>query len=371
MADPLAQNPDDRLNNISPKPLFRQRKIEKSPAAAEPCGYLPVRSYALQRTTLASPTAFGSGIEPQAGPDMHIRYGYTIDISCERPTPLITMLDIHPSRRHDITEPDEMTVVSLADGARIGDVSLYEDKFGNLCRRFIAPAGGIRLAAAGIVHDSGFPDPVRPEAEAAPPEALPDDTLVYLLGSRYCETDRLSNHAWAMFGGISGGWNKVQAICDHVHGHLRFDYGSARPTRSAAEAYEERVGVCRDFAHLALTLCRCLNIPARYCTGYLGDIGVPPDPAPGDFSGWFEAFLGGEWWTFDARHNAPRIGRILIARGRDATDVPILNSFGAHSLDRFDIVTREVQGQHYPATSLHRRDHWVLAESLRAGGEAA
>jgi len=296
---------------------------------------------------------------------MKIRFGYDIELACDGPTPLITMLDLHPSRRCDITEPAELTATSLADGSEVSAIEIYEDQFGNMCRRLTAPAGGIRLTGSGEVHDSGFPDPVQPSAEALPPEQLPSETLVYLLGSRYCETDRMSDHAWAMFGHVEGGWAKVQAICDHVHGHLRFDYGSARPTRTAAEAYEERLGVCRDFAHLALTLCRCLNIPARYCTGYLGDIGVPPDPAPGDFSGWFEAYLDGRWWTFDARHNKPRIGRILMARGRDATDVPIINSFGAHTLRRFDILTREVDGLRFPATSTGRRAHWELASSLR------
>lgn len=302
---------------------------------------------------------------------MHIRYGYKIEITCEEPTPLITLLDVHPSRRADITEPDEMRVTALATQDEVDCSNFYFDKFGNICRRLVAPRGGVRLSATGILHDSGFPDEVNPSAPAHAPEDLPDETLAYLLGSRYCETDRLSDIAWSRFGGLPNGWAKVQAICDHVHERIRFNYGSARATRTAFEAYEEQVGVCRDFAHVALTLCRCLNIPARYCTGYLGDIGVPPDPAPGDFSGWFEAFLGGRWWSFDARHNTPRIGRILIAHGRDAADVPILNSFGVHRLTRFDVLTQEVAGARYPAASAVRRARWARPGQAQAAAFAA
>ncbi len=302
---------------------------------------------------------------------MHIRYGYRIELVCAQPMPLISMLDLHPSRHSDITERSEMAVTGLANGEAITAISEYEDSFGNVCRRFTVPAGGAILSASGVVHDPGFPDPQDALAEAALPERLPDDTLMYLLGSRYCETDKLSNQAWAMFGNIQGGWARVQAICDFVHGHLRFDYGNARPTRSAAEAYDERSGVCRDYAHLALTFCRCLNIPARYCTGYLGDIGVPADVNPGDFSGWFEAYLGGHWWTFDARHNKARIGRILIARGRDATDVPMINSFGAHTLQRFEVITDELGGARFPVSSTARRDHWALNTTLRETGGVA
>ena len=172
-------------------------------------------------------------------------------------------------------------------------------------------------------------------------EKLPDDSIGYLLGSRYCETDHLGDIAWQNFGHIEGGWARVQAICDYVHNRLSFGYGYARSTRTAAQAYEERVGVCRDFAHLAIALCRCVNIPARYVNGYLGDIGVPADPAPMDFSAWFEAFIDGKWFTFDARHNIPRTGRIVIARGRDATDVPLLHSFGPHALKLFKVWTYE------------------------------
>ncbi|MFT3952969.1 MAG: transglutaminase family protein [Piscinibacter sp.] len=272
---------------------------------------------------------------------MLIRHGFSIEIACEAPTPLIAMLDLHPSRWHDIVRVGHLTAVSRANGAAV-PVSDYQDQFGNLCRRMVAPAGGIRLEVDGTVRDDGLPDAMPPDGDQLPPEKLPDDVLVYLLGSRYCETDRLNAVAWQRFGHIQGGRARVQAICDFVHGHMAFNYALARPTRTAAEAYEERLAVCRDFAHLAITFCRALNIPARYCTGYLGDIGVPADPAPMDFSAWFEVFLADRWWTFDARHNVPRIGRIVMARGRDATDVAIVNSFGLHTLARFEVITEEV-----------------------------
>lgn len=302
---------------------------------------------------------------------MHIRYGYRIDVLCDAPTPVITMLDVHPERRVDISTPCEPRVTAFLTGNEQTVIRVYQDKFGNICRRILASPGGITIEAEGIIHDSGFPDMADVSADANPPDELPDETLVYLLGSRYCETDQLSETAWRLFGDVQGGWNKVQAVCDFVHRHIRFDYQQARSTRTALEAFHERVGVCRDYAHLALTLCRCLNIPARYCTGYLGDIGVESSGAPGDFSGWFEVYLADRWWTFDARHNAPRIGRILIARGRDATDVPFLNTFGPHILGRFEIITEEVVGDRYPLTSQRRRDHWALASSLRGGQDVA
>jgi len=276
---------------------------------------------------------------------MQIRYGYAISIVCDQPTSLIAMLDVHPVPHRIFAEHDLLQVTALADGRAIEGITAYRDLYGNICRRLVAPAGGVNFEARGIAQDSGEPDAAAPTAAQIAPAELPDDVLIYLLGSRYCETDRLVDLAWSRFGSIVGGWQKVQAVCDYVHDLLHFDYARARNTRTAAEALDERVGVCRDFAHLAITLCRCLNIPARYCTGYLGDIGVPKDPAPMDFSAWFEVYLEGGWWTFDARHNRPRIGRIVIARGRDATDVPIINSFGPHCLARFEVITEEVVGE--------------------------
>jgi transglutaminase-like putative cysteine protease len=221
------------------------------------------------------------------------------------------------------------------------DLHRYEDMFGNVCTRLVAPAGGITLSSDFIIRDNGATDPVAPDAIQHPVADLPDEALIYLLGSRYCETDRLSDIAWSLFGRGATGWGRVQSIVDFVHGHIRFDYQQARPTRGAYEAYVEQVGVCRDYAHLAIAFCRCMNIPARYCTGYLGDIGVPLTP-PMDFSAWFEVYLGGRWYVFDARNRVPRIGRALIARGRDATDVAITTSFGRLDLVSFEVTALEL-----------------------------
>lgn len=273
---------------------------------------------------------------------MRIRYGYRIELVCAHDMPLVTLLDVHPSRRRDLVTVDEMRASALSDPSRSVDVTQHLDAFGNICRRLVAPPGGVRLEAEGVANDPGKPDPIHPAAREVPPSHLPPDTLIYLLGSRYCETDKLSDRAWSLFGQVAPGWPRVQAIVDFVHDHLTFGYHFARNTRTAAEAFEERVGVCRDFAHLAVALCRCMNIPARYCNGYLGDIGVPRDPAPMDFNAWFEVFLGDRWYTFDARHNEPRIGRIVIARGRDATDTAMISSFGVHTLQRFEVITEEM-----------------------------
>jgi len=268
---------------------------------------------------------------------MKIRAGYKISYDCPQPTPMIITLSVHPSRRNDLITTDDLNAhPALAPNNE------YLDGFGNICHVVQAPAGKLTISSDFIIKDSGEPDAVAPEAKQHPMEALPVDTLVYLMGSRYCETDRLSELAWAKFATVPKGWTLVQTICDFVHEHLTFGYPHARPTRTAFEAFDEGRGVCRDFAHLAITLCRCMNIPARYCTGYLGDIGVPPEEAPMDFSAWFEVYLGDRWYTFDARHNIPRIGRILIARGRDATDVAITTSFGVCNLVGFEVVTDEV-----------------------------
>jgi transglutaminase-like putative cysteine protease len=262
---------------------------------------------------------------------MFIRLGYEIEISCAQETPLISLLEIHGDRQADIlTQTPVTTTPSTASRT-------YRDIHGNVCRRFLAPAGQFRLHYDAAIKDSGLADAVNPLAELMPVDKLPPEALIYLLGSRYCETDHLDKFAWDTFGHIQGGWARVQAIVDYVHNRLSFGYGYARATRTAAQAHEERVGVCRDFAHLAIALCRCVNVPARYVNGYLGDIGVPADPAPMDFSAWFEAYLDGKWYTFDARHNKPRIGRVVIARGRDATDVPLLHSFGPHELTLFKV----------------------------------
>jgi transglutaminase-like putative cysteine protease len=267
---------------------------------------------------------------------VQIRVGYEISYDTPQPTPMLVMLNVHPSRISDMLQPDPIHTNPEVP------VFVYQDRFGNRCGRLVAPAGRITLSSSTVVQDSGLPDPVHPEAIQHQVQELPEDALVFLLGSRYCETDLLSDAAWRLFGHTPLGWARVQAICDFVQQRIRFDYQQARPTRTAFEAYNEGVGVCRDYAHLAVALCRCMNIPARYCTGYLGDIGVTPSPDPMDFSGWFEAYLGGQWHTFDARHNKPRIGRILIGRGRDATDVAISNTFGPNLLAGFKVWTDEV-----------------------------
>jgi transglutaminase-like putative cysteine protease len=266
---------------------------------------------------------------------MHIRIGYELTYECLQPVPMVLMLNVHPSRRGDLIVPDEMVV---EPGVPLHH---YQDAFGNLCTRLLAPAGPIRLSAEGIVRDHGEPDPVHQEAVQHPIEDLPDDLLVFLLGSRYCDVDRLSNTAWSLFGRTAPGWARVQAIVDYVHNHIAFGYEHARDTRMALDAYHERVGVCRDFAHLAIAFCRAMNIPARYCTGYLGDIGVPPCDLPMDFSAWFEAYLSDRWHTFDPRHNMPRIGRIRLACGGDAADVAISTTFGPNKLTGFMVHAEE------------------------------
>jgi transglutaminase-like putative cysteine protease len=268
---------------------------------------------------------------------MKIRYGFDIALNLAQPTTILTLMDVHSDVRCGIAEESELELAPIMAAQR------FVDNNGNVVRRLSAPAGITSLRLQGIFHTDGREDEVDTAAEAASVSDLPPDTLPFLRPSRYCETDLLSDFAWANFGAVTGGWAKVQAICDFVHQRLRFSYPEARPTRTANEALTEGVGVCRDFTHLAVALCRCLNIPARYCNGYLGDIGVPPDPAPMDFNAWFEVFLGGRWFTFDARHNQPRIGRILIARGRDAADIPMIASFGSHWLTRFTVVTEEIK----------------------------
>jgi transglutaminase-like putative cysteine protease len=265
-----------------------------------------------------------------------IRVGFEMVYECPAPTPMILSLAIHHSRAADLLRPDVLATTPAVP------VTAYHDQFGNWCSRIVAPQGRLVLSADALVHDSGEPDAVAPWATQTPVEQLPESTLVFLLGSRYCETDQLSNTAWQLFGNGPTGWARVQAICDFVHRHIEFGYHHARRTRTALEAYNERQGVCRDYAHLAIAFCRCMNIPARYCTGYLGDIRIAPIPGPMDFAGWFEAFLGDRWYTFDARNNTPRIGRVLMARGRDACDVALASTFGPNTLQQFTVWADEV-----------------------------
>jgi transglutaminase-like putative cysteine protease len=267
---------------------------------------------------------------------MFIRVGYELNYLCPQPTPMILTLAIHHSRVSDVVRPDHLVVSPSVP------VTAYRDSFGNWCSRIVAPQGPVRLSGQGVVRDSGQPELPAPWAVQRPVPSLPDETLLFLLGSRYCETDLLSETAWKLFSGTPLGWARVQAVCDFVHRHLRFGYEHASATKTAFQVFNEGTGVCRDFAHLAIAFCRCLNIPARYCTGYLGDIGVPPPHGPMDFAGWFEAFLGDAWYTFDPRNNTPRIGRVLIARGRDAADVAISTTFGPNTLQGFQVWTDEV-----------------------------
>ncbi|MFB6451555.1 transglutaminase-like domain-containing protein [Bradyrhizobium tunisiense] len=267
---------------------------------------------------------------------MQIRVGFEMVYDFPQVTPLIAMVGTHFTRASDVVVPDHLVTSPSVP------ITPYRDSFGNWCSRLVAPRGRMRLTADGTVRDSGLPDVIVPSAAQHAVEDLPSDTLLYLLGSRYCETDRLSDIAWKLFEKAAPGWPRVQAICDFVHHHIAFGYEHARATMTAWEVFNERKGVCRDYAHLAIAFCRCMNIPARYCTGYLGDIGIPPPHAAGDFAGWFDAYLGGRWYTFDARNNTPRIGRVLIAQGRDAADVPIVHIFGPGELISFKVWTDEL-----------------------------
>jgi transglutaminase-like putative cysteine protease len=266
---------------------------------------------------------------------MLIRLGFDIQFEVPSPVAMVALYHVHPTRRRDLREPDEPRITPIVC------IDEYQDSFGNVCSRFVAPAGKLQLFNSTLIEDSGEPDPIRPEACQLEVEDLPPDVLRYLLASRYCEVDRLLDVAGTLFGSLPRGWPRVQAVCDWVQSNVEFGYHFASPTKTALDVYSDRKGVCRDFQHLAITLCRCLNIPARYATGYLGDIGVPLVP-PMDFSAWFEVYLEDRWWTFDARNNKPRIGRVLIALGRDAADVAITTSFGTSTLTSFTVVTDEV-----------------------------
>jgi transglutaminase-like putative cysteine protease len=268
---------------------------------------------------------------------MLIRVGYEVVFQVPARTPMLLMLCTHPSQAGSLRETDNVHVEPDVP------VEEFADVFGNRCSRLVAPPGTLRLWNMTLIEDSGEPDEVRASAQQEPVENLPLEVLPFLLASRYCEVDKLTDIAWSLFGQTRLGWPRVQAVCDWVHNNVQFGYQFASPFKSAADVYQQRAGVCRDLNHLALTFCRCLGIPARYATGYLGDIGVPSSPAPMDFSGWFEAYLDGMWFTFDARHNTPRIGRVLMARGRDAVDVAITTSFGPTYLEKFTVYTDEVK----------------------------
>jgi transglutaminase-like putative cysteine protease len=267
---------------------------------------------------------------------MRIRIGCELTYALPAPTPLIALLTVHHSRAGDLERPDWMVTTPSVP------IESYRDGFGNWCCRLVAPAGIFVMGTDSVIRDAGQPDPVDHAAQQHAVEQLPADTLQYLLGSRYCETDRLSDEAWRLFGAGPTGWARAQAVCDFVHRHVRFGYEHSRPTRTAAETYAEGVGVCRDYAHLAVAFLRALNIPTRYCTGYISDIGETPPFGPMDFAAWIEVYLGGRWHVFDPRNNKRRIGRILIAQGRDAADVPLTHTFGPNVLTGFRVWTDEV-----------------------------
>jgi transglutaminase-like putative cysteine protease len=267
---------------------------------------------------------------------MLIRLGYEIEFTFPSDTFTVALLNVHPSRRADLLEPDSILITP--DVTR----SEYVESFGTLCTRFVAPKGTVLIQNSTLIADTGLPDESPIGAGQISVDKLPSELLQFLLASRYCEVDRLSAFAWQQFGNCESGWACVEAISNWVHNNVTFGYPFARSTKTAFDVLTERNGVCRDFQHLAITLCRCMHIPARYATGYLGDIGVPAMDAPMDFSAWFEVYLGGRWWTCDARFNTPRIGRVLIATGRDAADVAITTSFGASCLNKFKIVTEEL-----------------------------
>jgi transglutaminase-like putative cysteine protease len=270
---------------------------------------------------------------------MLIRIGYDLVFDLPERTPMLLMLNVHPSRVPSLRGPDTIIVEPPAP------LTAYADAFGNTCTRVVASAGQVRFHSDAVVHDDGLPDAVDPTARQHLIEELPPEMIKYLLPSRYCEVDKLKDEAWRLFSQAGDGFARVEAICAWVHGNVTFGYAFASETKSAADVYLDRKGVCRDFTHLAITFCRCLNIPARYATGYLGEIGVPPAP-PGDFSAWFEVYLGGQWWTRDARHNMRRIGRVLMAHGRDAVDVAMTTAFGVATLKQFTVWTDEVKADH-------------------------
>jgi len=267
---------------------------------------------------------------------MQLRVGFEMAYYCPQPTSMLMALNVHASRRGDVVLPDLIVTDPPVP------VAQYHDLYGNLCTRLVAPAGNFSVRSDATVNDDGELDAFAPDAPQVWIDDLPPETLVYLLGSRYCETDQLSNVAWNLFGSTPQGWARVQAVCDFVHDHIEFGYHHARRTRTAWEAYNEGIGVCRDYAHLGVAFCRCLNIPARYCSGYLSDVGEPPPYSEMDFAGWFEAWLGDRWYTFDPRNNKRRRGRILMSTGRDATDVALSNTFGPNTLTRFKVWADEV-----------------------------
>lgn len=275
---------------------------------------------------------------------MLIAFGCCFELLFTQDTPTVCLVDVHSSHARGVVPGSVKfeTTPKLAE-------QMFVDDFGNIARRFVAPAGLFRFQLDGTYSTDGSLDRRDLSAKVLPVDELPAECLGFLAPSRFCESDLLALPAWQLFGHLPRDARLVEAICTYAHLQLKFDYGQARATRTATEANAERVGVCRDFAHLAIALCRALNIPARYVNGYMGDIGVPADPAPMDFNAWFDVYLEGGWYTFDARHNARRIGRIPIAIGRDAADIPMLRTFGAHNLNAFKVTTHLVDANRVAA----------------------
>jgi transglutaminase-like putative cysteine protease len=267
---------------------------------------------------------------------VRVRVGYQISYEFIQPTPMLAILNVHYSRASDLVRPDQMMTTPSTP------YTSYRDGFGNWCNRMLAPAGAFTISSDALVRDDGALDDVGTDARQHPIEDLPDEALVYLLASRYCDSDRLVGIAWDRFGHLPPGWPLVQAINEYVHQHITFGYEWASPTMTAFDAYTGGHGVCRDYAHLGTALCRAMNIPARYCTGYLAFIDIPTPQNPMDFAGWFEVYLGDRWWTVDPRNLVPRAGRILIARGRDAADVAITTTFGPNTLTDFKVWTDQL-----------------------------
>ena len=267
---------------------------------------------------------------------MHIRVGCEFQYEATWPTPTVMLVEPHRDGAHTIVREEWKITPDIEKHA-------YYDIYGNLCQRLVLPQGAHSLSYDAVVKVSDDWDPVAPETPQLPVEDLPDDTLLYTLPSRFCQSDALSDTAWQLFGNSEPGWKRVQAVCDWVHEHIRFQYGTSTPLTSAVDVYEQSVGVCRDFTHLAVTFCRALNIPTRYVFGYIPDIGVPPPDDPMDFCAWMEVYLGDRWWTFDPRNNMPRVGRVLIGRGRDALDVAMVTSYGSPTLKQMTVWADEAQ----------------------------
>jgi transglutaminase-like putative cysteine protease len=267
---------------------------------------------------------------------MLIRVGYEFGFDAPLPVVMLLKLYLHPSILNQVRQSENLQVEPATK------IEEFLDSFGNRTSRLILPDGHIRIHNEAVIENEWKPDIVNWNAQEIPLAELPTQVFPYLMSSRYCEVDLLSEIAWELFGQTPPGWARVQAVCDWVHSHISFGYEYARVTKTAYDVYRERTGVCRDFNHLALTFCRCLNIPARYASGYLGDIGISPQPLPMDFSAWFEVYLDHQWYTFDARHNTPRIGRILMTRGLDAVDASLTTSFGQVNLTKFKVWTSDV-----------------------------